>query len=245
METEQNYNSKTIPRQRLIRHLSRTLAPTERSKDPPSAWLEAQDAKWAGSNKLSSPVVGPTGRPMGQLSGELGQRLQMRCFVGANPLPHGAIVQIEWFKDGQRLVSSLANATARLAPSTKATNGSSPVIEKAYHLHMPQLQPPQQLVELQAPSEQPAARLLTHSTLTISSLAMSDAGHYDCQFKLIQAPTTQQQQVVSSHWASASSLANLNALQLQLQQASGQLRTNTPVWAEQTLSLTVIEGKSK
>lgn len=204
---------------------------------------------------------------MGRLSGELGQRLQLRCFVGANPMLQNTIVQIDWLKDGRRLTtSSMSNSGGGGVGSTASASKLARIqIEKANHLHMP-LASQQQLEQLAASrlatnlgsagfsdptSESSAsgglavaanARLLTASSLTISDLAKSDAGAYSCQFKLIPAPSTSAglQQVASGGQANVSLASATLLFQQQQQQQQARIISGQ---SGHTIQLTVIEGK--
>ena len=155
-----------------LRRPQRPLANSHRPRpppaDPPRAWLESEpSAKWTDASlALALPA---------------GASTLLRCFVAANPLAQNQILQIEWLKDGRRLLSA-ANQAGPAGVRQRLQ------IEKANHLHMGS----EPSAAVPASRRQRPGRLLTSSSLTIRQASKSDAGLYNCQFKLIPTPSAGQ-----------------------------------------------------
>lgn len=169
-------------------------------------------------------------------------QLSLRCLVGANPLGSASILQIEWFKDDQKLDNS-NSINQQHPPATKSAFQFN--IERANHLHMgPSLTQKFTLHQQQSPltpftstdSNQlllASSKLLAQSTLTLKQpLLPTSAGSYSCQFKIIPAPAPSTSQ--QHHHTQAN--------QLQHQTSSSKIISGR---ARQTIQVKLVEGRYK
>lgn len=172
-------------------------------------------------------------------------QLSLRCLVGANPLGTASILQIEWFKDEQKL------------EATQQQQQQKPInfqfsIERANHLHMgpslaqrfashnQQQHQPSPMMMLNTDSSQmllASSKLLAASTLTLKTLSQASSGLYSCQFKIIPAPGATAAPPASAMGSQQQHATNNNQLQ---QQQSAKIISGR---ARQTIQVKVVEGR--